>query len=61
VPAQPAGLSVDEKEGGKKPPAGVGVCLMIRNWGASGHGLPRVLVKVGEEAGERPHSAPQLT
>jgi len=52
---------VDEKEGGKKPPAGVGVCLMIRDWGASGHGLPRVLVKVGEEAGERPHSAPQLT
>ena len=42
VAAQPAGLGVDGKEGGKKPPAGVGMCLGGRGWWALGHGMPRV-------------------
>jgi len=42
VAAQPAFLGVDEGEAGKRPPAGVGVFLCGRGWGAVGHVLPRV-------------------
>jgi len=61
VAEQPAGLGVDGVEGGKTPPAGVGVCLKRRKWGALGHGLPRVLAMVGGVGGRRPPSAPVLT
>jgi len=61
VAAQPAGSGVDGKEGGKRPPAGAGVCLGGRGWGALGHALPRVWAYVGGEGGGMPPSAPPLT